>query len=201
MGKIRRRMYLIDKRLQLRFTGLVVALVVIYSLFLGGATYINYRLSSIVFENTSIYDPVIEESIKAEGRRTVLVTTTFLVINGIVIGLALVLLTHKVAGPLYRIRTHFGSIRDGKIPTQLKLRKNDELTHVAESFNEMTQVLRARTEQDASETAAMAESVRELVEVLAKSGQCAGAAEKAKGVAEKLDAMAKAKRDMLEPSA
>jgi methyl-accepting chemotaxis protein len=197
MQKTRRRVYLIDKRLQLRFTALVVALVVVYSLFLGGATYINYRISSIVFDNSSIYDPVLEESIKAEGRRTVFVTTSFLVVNGIVVGLALVLLTHKVAGPLYRIRMHFGAIRDGKIPQQLQLRKNDELTNVAQSFNEMTQVLRCQVEKDAAEIEEMAVGVRELAEALRKSGQCADAAAKATAVAEKMEASGKAKRDML----
>ncbi len=200
MGKTRRRVYLIDKRLQLRFTGLVVALVVIYSLFLGGATFINYRISSIVFDNTSLYDPVIEESIKAEGRKTVFVTTTFLVINGIVVGLALVLLTHKVAGPLYRIRQHFGSIRDGKIPQRLTLRKGDELSHVAESFNEMTQVLRAQTQKDADVLNAAASDLKSIAEKLKAVGQCAEAAEQALATSERIAALAQSRLDMLGPA-
>lgn len=155
MEKIRRRQYLIDKRLQLRFTALVVMLVVVYSVFLAGATYVNYKISCIVFDNSSLYDPAVEEAIQAEGRKTVITTTIFLVVNGLVVAGVFILLTHKVAGPLYRIRRQITDVRDGKLPSKIVLRKNDELGHLADSFNEMTEALRDVARHDMEDLKAL----------------------------------------------
>src|SRR4030095_4623169 len=60
-----------------------------------------------------------------------------------------ILLTHKVAGPLYKISSFFGRIRDNKLgPTPAKLRKGDELQGFYMSFREMHQALRGRTEEE-----------------------------------------------------
>lgn len=168
--KFRRRVYLIDRRLQLRFTMLVVALILVYSVFLGGATYLNYRISSIAFDTTAIYSVDVEEAIKAEGRRTVVTTIGFLVVNGIVVGLVFILLTHKVAGPLYRMRMHIGEIRDGKIPSKMRLRKDDELSGLAGALNEMTATLRATCERESKELSELAVRLRELVVKFRESG-------------------------------
>lgn len=197
MDKVRRRIYLIDKKLQLRFTFLVVALVLIYSLFLGGATYLNYKISCIVFDTTSVYNPAVEDAIKSEGRRTVATTTIFLVINGIVVGLVFILLTHKVAGPLYRLQKNMEIVSSGKLPRKMTLRKNDELTYMADSFNEMTEGLRKAAESEASELQAVAEQLGGVLEKLKQAGQSdeslAGiqaCLEKVKGVHESRKGMA-----------
>ena len=60
-----------------------------------------------------------------------------------------ILITHKVAGPLYKIASFFGRIRDNKLgPTPAKLRKGDELQGFYLSFREMHQALRGRTEEE-----------------------------------------------------
>ena len=131
MSKLKRRVFLVNKQLQLRFTLLVVLLVLIYSVFLGFATYLNYRISTIVFENTAIYDPMTEVQIQSQGKSTVMTTTVFLVVNGVVVALIFILLTHKVAGPLYRLEQYTKMISEGKIPPKLTFRKGDELLDLA----------------------------------------------------------------------
>ncbi|MBD3242855.1 MAG: HAMP domain-containing protein [Chitinivibrionales bacterium] len=197
MQKVRRRIYLIDKKLQLRFTFLVVALVLIYSLFLGGATYLNYKISCIVFDTTSVYNPVLEEAIKSEGRRTLATTTIFLVINGIVVGLVFILLTHKVAGPLYRLQKNMEAIGGGKLPRKITLRKNDELTHVADTFNDMAEGLRKAAETEAADLHAASEKLTGILEKLKQGsqsedllGELQACLEKVKGVHERRQGMA-----------
>jgi hypothetical protein len=60
-----------------------------------------------------------------------------------------ILLTHKVAGPLYKISSFFGRIRDNRLgPAPAKLRKGDELQDFYSSFREMHQAVRGRVEDD-----------------------------------------------------
>jgi methyl-accepting chemotaxis protein len=197
-GKLfRRRVYLIDKRLQLRFTGLVVALVVVYSLFLGGATYLNYKISCIVFDNTSLYDAAVEQSIRAEGRKTLITTTVFLVINGLVVGLVFVVLTHKVAGPLYRIRRHIAEIQGGRLPQRIMLRKGDELGHVANGVNEMTESLRAAAQQDVKDLGGVAIVLQGAMEELRRGGPPGAVAGKLDEAMKRVTAVSAARQKLL----
>jgi len=60
-----------------------------------------------------------------------------------------ILITHKVAGPLYKIATFFGRVRDNRLgPTPANLRKGDELQEFYGAFKEMHASLRARAEDD-----------------------------------------------------
>lgn len=198
MAKLfRRRVYLIDKRLQLRFTGLVVALVVVYSLFLGGATYMNYKISCIVFDNTSLYDPAVEKSIEAGGRKMMATTIAFLVVNGIVVGFVFVLLTHKVAGPLYRIRRHIAEIQGGRLPQRMVLRKGDELGHVANSVNDMTDALRGAAEQDVKDLGGVAIVLQGAMDELKRGGQPASVAAKVDEALKRVAAVSTARQKLL----
>ena len=55
----------------------------------------------------------------------------------LLIGWGSIYLTHKIAGPFYRFRKAFEAVHRGELNTRIHLRKNDEGTHVADSFNEM----------------------------------------------------------------
>ncbi|MCP3917476.1 MAG: hypothetical protein GY711_18180 [bacterium] len=53
-----------------------------------------------------------------------------------------VLTTFKIAGPLYRIELFLTELRDGKRPGDVRLRKNDELQHIAALLNDATRSMR-----------------------------------------------------------
>src|SRR5262249_5536029 len=66
------------------------------------------------------------------------------------IGAVGILITHKVAGPLFKISSFFARIRDNRIgPLPAGLRKGDELQEFYASFLDMHQALRQRTEDGA----------------------------------------------------
>jgi methyl-accepting chemotaxis protein len=48
-----------------------------------------------------------------------------------------ILLSHKIAGPMYRMRMHLKSCGEEKTFKQVKFRKGDYFTDVQDSFNEM----------------------------------------------------------------
>lgn len=55
-----------------------------------------------------------------------------------------ILLSHKIVGPLFRIRSDLKRVGDGNLFVQVKLRKNDYLEKEAASINEMVESLRSK---------------------------------------------------------
>jgi len=62
----------------------------------------------------------------------------------VLIGLLGIYYTHKVAGPIYKMKLLLRQVGDGKLNFQGRLRKGDELQHFFETFHETVEKLKAR---------------------------------------------------------
>ena len=60
------------------------------------------------------------------------------------IGVAGIVFTHKIAGPIYKMKRLFRQLGEGKLILREKLRKGDELQHFFESFEAMVEQMRGR---------------------------------------------------------
>jgi nitrogen fixation/metabolism regulation signal transduction histidine kinase len=65
-----------------------------------------------------------------------------LVVLVVAIGLAGIVFTHKIAGPIYKMKRLFRQIAEGKLVLREKLRKGDELVHFFEAFEQMVERMR-----------------------------------------------------------
>jgi hypothetical protein len=145
--------YLLDVGLQLRYTAAIVIVAVALTIVLGHRIYRATQDTSKVILWTGLVDPATSQELQsqfAQSDRTVLLGIIgFGVILVLSIGGVGILLTHKVAGPLYKISSFFGRIRDNKLgPAPAKLRKGDELQDFYLSFRDMHTAIRGRTEED-----------------------------------------------------
>jgi len=145
--------YLLDVGLQLRYTATIVIVAVVLTGFLGYRIYQATRDISKVILWTGLVDPATAQELQSQfsqSDRTVLWGIVgFGVILVLSIGGVGILLTHKVAGPLYKISTFFGRIRDNRLgPAPAKLRKGDELQDFYLSFRDMHNAIRGRAEED-----------------------------------------------------
>jgi hypothetical protein len=59
-----------------------------------------------------------------------------------------IVLTHKVAGPLFKVTLYLDKIKSGKLGQVYNLRKGDELVEFFEHFKGAHDALRTRTQQD-----------------------------------------------------
>jgi len=59
-----------------------------------------------------------------------------------------IVLTHKVAGPLYKVTLYLDKMRDGKLGQVYNLRKGDELVEFFEHFKAAHDAIRSRTQED-----------------------------------------------------
>src|ERR1700712_2428248 len=64
----------------------------------------------------------------------------------ILIGMAGILVTHKVAGPIYKMKRQINDVGEGRLAIPGKLRKGDELVEFFETFETMVVNLRHRQE-------------------------------------------------------
>ena len=147
------RNYLLNVGLQLRYTATIVIVAVVVTAFLGMKMYQATRDVSKVILWTSLVDPASADELQAQFLNSDRVVLWGIIGFGVVLVLSIsavgILITHKVAGPLYKISSFFGRIRDNRLgPAPAKLRKGDELQNFYSSFREMHQAIRGRTEDD-----------------------------------------------------
>ncbi|MCC6667140.1 MAG: HAMP domain-containing protein [Polyangiaceae bacterium] len=70
----------------------------------------------------------------------------FLLVFGI--GIAGILVTHKVAGPIFKMKRQIREVGEGKLKVPGKLRKGDELVDFFDAFNDMVVAWRQRQENE-----------------------------------------------------
>jgi hypothetical protein len=151
--KRRMRNYLLDVGLQLRYTMTIVLVAVVLTTGLGYKMYEATRDTSKVIEMTKLADPSVagelSDQFAASDRWVLWGIVGFGVVLIISISAVGILITHRVAGPIFKVAGYFGRVRDdrlGQIPQTL--RKGDELQEFYGSFREMHLALRERIEED-----------------------------------------------------
>lgn len=66
-------------------------------------------------------------------------TAVSIVVLMVIFGL---ILSHRVSGPLVKLKNHMDSIANGQQPTPVRFRKNDYFRDISESFNQMLERLK-----------------------------------------------------------
>ncbi len=134
----KRKKYLVKRGLQFRYIGAILLTVFFIAVVCAFTTY--YNLLIILGEKLANVYP--------QGRLMVTLRSTSLVILFRVILLipfvALIglLLSHTIAGPIFRMEKVLKEVGEGKLDVDIKLRKRDELKDFAEVINEMTDNLK-----------------------------------------------------------
>ena len=77
-----------------------------------------------------------------------LVLTTALGLLVVLIGLAGIVVTHKVAGPVYKMKRQIKDVGQGKLGVPAPLRKGDDLVELFQAFEAMVVSLRERQEEE-----------------------------------------------------
>lgn len=130
--------YFIDKRFQTKYLMLTILLLLTYTLI----------FTSILFF-PSILTLYLDSSLteKTEAARTFLVLhNTVWPTTGVVIfilGIFSIFLTHKIAGPIYRLKHALTELIGGNFGTKIRLRKWDDFQELAEQVNILSEDLHA----------------------------------------------------------
>jgi methyl-accepting chemotaxis protein len=128
-----RKNYLVKRRFQMNFILAFIVLLVLESLLIAGlfmhvssdTLTTGYFNSTLRIERTPSYFLV------------PLILITAIVVGGIgITGMVVfILLSHRIAGPLYRFETILGQIERGDLTTRVDLRRTDQLAELKGSLN------------------------------------------------------------------
>ena len=175
------RNYLLDKSLQLRYVAFVVTVSVTLTTALSVLLWRQATQASQTIRETMASPGMdwLAEETKAKLLGSLQTTDAYLGLTMlgvgvglcIVLGIYLIVLTHKVAGPLYKIGYYFDSIRDGKLRPATELRNGDHLQDFFHQFKGMNDALVARTGREVTlyaELLAAAEAASVSSEALAE---------------------------------
>ena len=77
----------------------------------------------------------------------------------LLIGLLSIRTSHRLAGPLYRITVILKSLKNGKLPKPVPLRKGDHLSAEVEVANQMLEQLRMQVEEIRKTQASLHEAI------------------------------------------
>ncbi|MBK7645583.1 MAG: hypothetical protein IPJ19_21545 [Planctomycetes bacterium] len=144
MANHRRRIKIIRPKLQMKltltFVGLtLLALMLQFMVFLRTMTGIAVSLPS---DHDVLMDAIPEVLVQS-------LLLTFCVVVPLVF-LVGVLLTFRIAGPVYRFEMYIKQILRGENPGECRLRKGDELNELCGLINQVTLPVREKLDQDKS---------------------------------------------------
>ncbi len=139
---VKRRQYYIKKDFQTRFIVKFVMILVAGGLLSVGLTFLNtqdsltavYANSKLSIQNTSL-------AIMPSVVFTMLVTTLVL---GLVVIAVTLLVSHKIAGPMFRFEKDINRIAAGDLKSRIHIRKGDQFQELAVSLNQMVEGLAER---------------------------------------------------------
>jgi len=141
----KRRQYFIDRKFQSDYIIKFCALVVLGGLLTIGLLYLLAMRSTTV----SIVDSRVVVRSTADYLLPLLVQTVAVVtiLIGIAVMVVAVLLSHKIAGPLYRFKQIIKNLEGGDFTADFRIRKMDQLQDLAENFNQMIKKTREELAQ------------------------------------------------------
>ncbi len=157
--------YLLNKDLQLRYVAFVTILSAIIS---GSLGYLIWKQEDRATQAVlKTFDTLVDDAETEADKQTWMDvkqsaasdmsnrdTNLILVMAGVGIGLVLILslylvvMTHKVAGPLYKVSSYFDEMAQGRLGDTWPLRKGDMLQDFYEKFKEMHDAVREQKQAD-----------------------------------------------------
>ncbi|UCH83619.1 MAG: methyl-accepting chemotaxis protein [Candidatus Latescibacterota bacterium] len=134
-----RRRYLIDN-LQYRLLSVSLFYFATVVLVFAGTLFIPIIIE---MNSGSLASPVVQEAAHEFLAFHTRLWPPALLLFGL-LALHTIVLSHRIVGPLYRIRSELKKIGDGNLFVHVRLRKNDYLTKDSEAINQMVEALRTK---------------------------------------------------------
>lgn len=131
----KRRIYFIEKEFQTKFMLKFFSLVAIGGLITVGALYLaTMQSNTVAFVDSRVVVKTTADFLLPLAIQTVIIVTVIVSIAALVVTL---FVSHKIAGPLYRLKKVMASLEKGDFSGDFRLRHYDQLQDIAGAFNSM----------------------------------------------------------------
>lgn len=158
----KRKAYFIDKGFQIKFILNFCALVALGGVLTVGILYFMGMQSTTV----SVVNSRVVVRTTADFLLPILIQTMLIVmiVTSITTAIVMLFVTHKIAGPLYRLKKVIGELCEGNFSIDFRLRRLDQLQDVAEVFNHMIKKVRGHLSLFKEKSASLKEKLNDLSE-------------------------------------
>ena len=158
--------FLVNKELQLRYVLVVTMISVVIAGVLGYMVYRQvHQASAITNQNYAIFGAQMQAQtaadLAANDRALIFKILKVAIGLSVVLSAFLLIMTHKVAGPLYKVSMYFDRMAVGRLGVVTPLRQGDMLQDFYLNFKDMHDAVRARAQADASALEKALESLRD----------------------------------------
>jgi len=129
--KVKRRFsnYLINERMQLTLTLRFLVLSLLFTIFIG------LMMFFVIWPVVRIYIPPALVSVMIQQLISKLYSTSFILL--IIIAGFSIILTHRIAGPVYNLEKTLERLNEGEDVNLIRLRDGDELQELASKINQV----------------------------------------------------------------
>src|SRR3989338_9532013 len=146
--KLRTR-YLVQPKFQLLFSGILAGIALIVAVAVGAIIYVLIYSHNLIFVKYNVHtSPEFLDLLIRQGK---MVTTTWILsfsAVAIILFVAGMFLSHRMAGPLYALLREMKKIKEGKLNARLTLRKRDDFKNLKSPFNQWVETLQHEAEHD-----------------------------------------------------
>lgn len=161
--KKKRRRILVERGFQFRYTTLVIILMIVYGAVLSWLVYYFTWSAALRAVSPGFSRPALNE-LFTRLNYSLLITVLCALLMGALVGfLTSLYFSHRVAGPLYRIKKVAREATEGNPVEEIRIRKKDELKDVVNEVNLLLKLIRELKEKN--------EELYSLVEKFKKEGK------------------------------
>ena len=145
MNKNLRRNYFIDKSFQTRFILKFCVIVVFASVAIGAALImLSENSTTVAIENTQVSVRKTSDFIFPIMIQTIIIVTIF---SAIAVSILSLFASHKIAGPLFRLRREIEKLGAGNLNVNFNIREGDQLKNLAAPLAQMACSLKSKIEE------------------------------------------------------
>jgi methyl-accepting chemotaxis protein len=158
MARFQRKKYLIKRSFQLRYIFIVLLFITLTAVISGISTYLalfpylSEKLANVYPQGRLV---ILLRDANAKALLSTLIIIPFAVWLSII-------LSHRVAGPWYRLEMILRDLADGDLSHDIRLRKNDELQSLALLLNTVVRNLREVADSNIKYAAGIDEAVNQI---------------------------------------
>jgi methyl-accepting chemotaxis protein len=163
MATFKRRKYFIDRQFQTKYIILTILMLVIY-------TFLFVVILMFPYIVPLSFDAPLEEQAEAARMLLTLHKSIWPALGAVILIMSSVsiLVTHKIAGPVYRFKKVLAEISGGNLDISIKLRDKDDLKDLAEEFNLVISDLRGSVATLRDDYETMSSCINQLEEKIKK---------------------------------
>ncbi|MBU4375943.1 MAG: methyl-accepting chemotaxis protein [Candidatus Omnitrophica bacterium] len=142
-GRIVRTRYFLARGFQLRYAGIIL-LVAFVTAILSGFTVFRTTCDILGEKLSQVYPQGLFTAIFNKVAVALMKNMSVL---AVLIFIFAIFISHRIAGPIYRVKSIIRDIGEGKLDKRIHLRKNDELHDLADELNKMQENLKSRLKE------------------------------------------------------